>query len=292
MVFTNITAYIIPIIVFSVFILIGNPIIVLTLMGLMGYTKRNGFMVGLTVAQISEFSLVLISLGVTQGNLTTEILSVVTFIGLITIAGSTYMIMYADQLYKLVGPYLRVFEKKGDKKDQHNYHSHTTYKAILIGYNRVGFDVLESFKKVKGKCLVIDHNPETIIELSKKGFESKYGDVTDPDMFNELNFSKTKMIVSTIPSVDSNLILIRKIHELNPKVMIIVISHQIDEAMQLYEAGATYVIMPHLLGGKHIATMIENHKLNVRKFLKEKTEHIDHLHKRKKAGHDHPRIHK
>jgi Kef-type K+ transport system membrane component KefB/Trk K+ transport system NAD-binding subunit len=292
MVFTNISSYIVPVIVFSVFILIGNPIIVLTLMGIMGYTRRNGFMAGLTVAQISEFSLVLISLGVAKGALTQDILSVVTFIGLITIAGSTYMILYADPIYKVLNPYLKIFERKGKKKDEHKYNSHETYKAVLIGYNRVGFDVLESFKKMSGRCLVIDHNPETIIALAKKGFESKYGDINDPETFDEINLSKTKMVVSTIPSIDTNLILIRKVHEVNAKSMIIVISHQIDDAMRLYEAGATYVIMPHFLGGKHIATMIENHKLNVRKFLKEKAEHLDHLAERKKAGHEHPKHHK
>jgi Trk K+ transport system NAD-binding subunit len=96
------------------------------------------------------------------------------------------------------------------------------------------------------------------------------------------------MIVSTVPSIDTNLLLIRRIKERNDKIMIIVISHQIDDAMVLYEAGATYVIMPHFLGGKHVATMIENHKLNVRKFLKEKALHLEHLHKRKHAGHEHP----
>lgn len=292
MIFSNITEYILPIIIFSLFILIGNPLIVLVLMGMMGYTKRSGFMAGLTVAQISEFSLVLITLGVNNGALNQDILSVVTFVGLITIAGSTYMIMYADKIYPYISKYLNIFERKGDKKDEHKYHRSTSYSAILIGYNRVGFDVLESFKKMKRKCLVIDHNPDTIVKLSEQGFESKYGDANDVEVLDELNFSRTKMIVSTIPSIDTNLLLIRRLKELNDKMMIIVISHQIDDAMVLYEAGATYVIMPHFLGGKHVATMIENHKLNVRKFLKEKAIHLEHLHKRKHAGHEHPTHHK
>ena len=52
-----------PALVFSVFVLIGNPLIVMVIMGYMGYRKRTGFLAGLTVAQISEFSLILAALG-------------------------------------------------------------------------------------------------------------------------------------------------------------------------------------------------------------------------------------
>jgi len=96
----------VPAIILSLFILIGNPLIVIVLMGLFKYSKNTGFMAGLTVAQISEFSLILITLGVKAGHLSNEILSFVTVIGLITIAGSTYMIMYSEKLYPFISKYL------------------------------------------------------------------------------------------------------------------------------------------------------------------------------------------
>ena len=97
MILGDISNLIVPAIVFSLFILVGNPIIVMILMGMFGYSKKTGFMAGLTVAQISEFSLILIMLGVKTGSLSQQILSFVTMIGLLTIAGSTYMIIYSDQ---------------------------------------------------------------------------------------------------------------------------------------------------------------------------------------------------
>ena len=111
MAFGDITSLILPAVVLSLFILIGNPLIVMTLMGLLGYSKKTGFMAGLTVAQISEFSLILIALGVSVGHLSLELLSVVTTIGLITIAGSTYMILYSNKIYSWISPYLDIFEK-------------------------------------------------------------------------------------------------------------------------------------------------------------------------------------
>ena len=73
------------------------------------------------------------------------------------------------------------------------------------------------------------------------------------------------------------------------KAIIIVISHQIDEAIELYDKGATYVLMPHFLGGHHASTLIEKNGLSINKFLKEKVVHIEHLKKRKNIGHEHPK---
>ncbi|HII29987.1 sodium:proton exchanger [Candidatus Woesearchaeota archaeon CG08_land_8_20_14_0_20_47_9] len=292
MAFANISQYIIPILVFSAFILIGNPLIVMALMGLLGYSKRNSFLAGLTVAQISEFSLILIILGVKVGHLTNEVLSIVTVIGLITIAGSTYLILYADKIYPLLSRYLGVFERKGKKVDEHRYHSDGDYDLILFGYNRIGYDILESFKKIKRRFLVVDYNPEVIIKLAKEGFDCKYGDADDSELLNELNFPRVKMVISTIPSLDTNLLLINKIRESNKRAIIIVVSHQIDEALKLYDEGATYVLMPHFLGGHHVSAMIRDKKLSVSKFLKEKVAHIEHLKKRKELGHEHPQHHR
>ena len=287
--FADVSLYIIPIIIFSAFILIGNPLIVMTLMGLLGYTKRNSFLAGLTVAQISEFSLILIALGVKVGHLSNEILSFVTAIGLITIAGSSYMIIYANKIYPHISKYLKIFERKGSKVDEHKYHKEGIYDIILFGYNRIGYDLLESFKKIKKKFLVVDYNPETIISLAKEGTDCRYGDASDSELLNELNFSKAKMIYSTIPDFDTNILLINKIKECNKKAIIIVVSHQIDEAIELYDKGATYVIMPHFLGGRYASTLIEKHGLDFDKFLNEKITHIEHLRKRKQIGHEHPR---
>ncbi|MBU2440711.1 MAG: cation:proton antiporter [Nanoarchaeota archaeon] len=292
MIFTDIIQYIIPIILLSLFILIGNPIIVMLLMGLFGYTKRNSFLAGLTVAQISEFSLILIVLGVKVGHLTNEILSLVTAIGLITIAGSSYMILYANKIYPLLSKYLKIFERKGKKIDEHKYHEHEDHDVILFGCNRIGYDLLESLKKIKKKFLVVDYNPETIIGLAKEGIDCRYGDAGDSELLNELNFSNAKMIISTVSEFDTNLLLINKIRESNEKAVIIVVSHQIDEAIGLYDKGATYVIMPHFLGGHHASTLIERHGFDLDKFMKEKVDHIEHIKNRKKAGHEHPRHNK
>jgi len=289
MVFGNISELIIPAIIFSLFILIGNPLIVMILMGFLGYKKKTGFQAGFTVAQISEFSLILIALGVTVGHLTNEILSLVTIVGLITISGSTYLILYSDKIYPYLSKYLSIFERKEVKEKDQDLKE---YSVILFGYNRIGYDLLKSFKKLKKKALVVDYNPETILELSKKGIECRYGDVDDEEFLRALNLSKIKMVVSTIPEFETNLLLINKIRQMNKDAIIIVVSHDIEEANVLYKTGATYVIMPHFLGGSHASMMIDKYGLNPKKFLKEKRKHIKELKTKKELGHEHPRAEK
>ncbi len=289
MVFGNINSLIAPAIIFSLFILIGNPLIVMTLMGLLGYKKKTGFQAGFTVAQISEFSLILIALGVSVGHLTGEILSLVTIVGLITISGSTYLILYSDKMYPYFSKYLSIFERKKliEKEKQSE-----NCDVILFGYNRIGYDLLQSFKKLKKKFLVVDYNPDTILELSKKKIKCRYGDVDDEEFLSELNLARTKMVVSTIPEFETNLLLINQIRKINKDAIIMVISHNIEETNELYDAGATYVIMPHFLGGSHASRMIDEYKLDLNKFLEEKQKHIKYLKNKKILGHEHPKIEK
>lgn len=281
MIIEDVALYILPIVVLSVFILIGNPLIVLFIMGRAGYTKRNAFLAGLTVAQISEFSLILVALGLTHGHLSTEVLSIVTTVGLITIAGSTYMIMYSHKIYPAISKYLTIFEKKGKKKDEHAYHGEKGYDIILFGYNRTGYDLLESFKKMKKKFLVVDYDPDTVVNLAKQGIDSRYGDVQDIELLNELDFKKAKLIVSTIPDFETNSILLTKLKEDNAKAISIVVATQDDEAIDLYEQGATYVLMPHFVGGQHTSSLIEKHGFNMKKFLKESLKHKESIKQRK-----------
>jgi voltage-gated potassium channel Kch len=158
----------------------------------------------------------------------------------------------------------------------------------LFGYNRIGYDILESFRKIKKKFLVVDYNPETIQTLQKKGIDCIYGDASDPELLDQLNFAKVKMVVSTVRDTETDRLLIKKVREKNPKAITIAVCHQIDDSLKLYDEGATYVITPHFLGGHHTAVMIEEYGLDVDKFLEEKILHIEQLKIRKEAGHEHP----
>ncbi|MEK6916825.1 MAG: cation:proton antiporter, partial [Nanoarchaeota archaeon] len=177
LVVSDIVTYFAIILYFSAFVLIGNPLIVMILMGILGYTKRTGFLAGLTVAQVSEFSLIIIAMGVKFGYLGKEILSIITMVTIITIAGSTYFIIYGDKIFKYLSNYLKIFERKGKKVDEYKYHdTKESYEIILFGYNRIGLSIANSFRKLKMRFLVVDYNPDTIFDMAKKGIHCRYGD--------------------------------------------------------------------------------------------------------------------
>ncbi len=283
----NIGQYIVPAIVLSLFVLIGNPLIVMMLMGAEGYTKKTGFFAGLTVAQISEFSLILIALGVKVGHLSNEILSFVTLIGLITIAGSTYMIMYSNKIYSKISKHLRIFEKKGIKERKSVKRD---LDAILFGYNRIGFGILNALKRIKRKYLVVDFNPDIISDLKKLGVPSLYGDVDDEALLKELPLEDIEIAVSTIPEFETNALLIKTLKSANKKTIVIVRAHSIEDALELYKLGADYVLTPHFLGGEYLSKMLLEEKTNKQAYKEEKDKHIKMLTERLKKGHRHPGV--
>ncbi len=232
MAISSVKEYLLPAIIFSLIVLIGNPIIVMALMGWEGFTKKTGFLAGLAVAQISEFSLILIALGVKVGNLPNEILSMMTMIGLITIAGSSYMIIYSNKIYPYISKYLVVFERKNIREKKK---IDKDIDAVLFGYNRIGFGLLNSLKTIKKKYLVVDFNPEVISNLTKLRVPSLYGDVDDDSLLRELPLEKLKMIISTIPEFDTNALLLETIREKNKEAIVILRAHTIEDALGLYK---------------------------------------------------------
>jgi Kef-type K+ transport system membrane component KefB len=184
--------------IFSLFVIIGNPIIVMLIMGLMGYRKRTGFLAGLTVAQISEFSLILAALGVSLGHVNEGVLGLITLVGLITISASTYMILYSHPLYNLLAPFLSIFERKEANKEIQNETIELTeaYDCVVFGLGRFGQTISETLKDKGFKILGVDFNPELIKNYKNKGIHAKYGDAEDAEFISSLNLSSIKWVIS------------------------------------------------------------------------------------------------
>lgn len=284
---SNINEIIFPAIILSIVALILKPIMLMAFMAMMGYTKRTNFMVGTTLAQISEFSLIVLALGVSIGHIAPEILYTLTLTGIITITISTYMINYSNEFYKALSRPASIFEKKEVRRKKR---IRKKYNAILFGYNRIGFSILNSLKKIRKKYLVIDFNPDTIASLSKMRIPALYGDSYDSDLLEELPLDKIQIAISTMPDLETNELLIETIRNVNPKCIIIARAHTIKDAFNLYKKGANYVLTPHFLGGEYVAKMIKDMKLDPKDYEKEKESHIKMLEARLEKGHEHPNV--
>ncbi|PIN89476.1 sodium:proton exchanger [Candidatus Pacearchaeota archaeon CG10_big_fil_rev_8_21_14_0_10_34_76] len=276
---------IISAVAFSLLVLIGNPIIIMGLMKSFGYKKRTSFFTGISLAQISEFSLVFMLIGFTNGVISSSVFSLIILVALITIALSSYSLFYSHLLYRILSPALRIFDSKRSN-NEHETIKEKSYDVILFGYNRIGFNLLSSLDKKRKRYLVVDYNPETIKLLSGKGVSCIYGDAQDSELLKELRLDEAKLVISTIPEVNVNLTILRNLNL--RKTGFMPTAHFIGDAEKLYEAGANYVIMPHFLGGELASHLLLRTEFDKGKLSQEGRKHLAGLADRIAEGHRHP----
>lgn len=266
MTFTNLSALIVPAVVLSLYVLVGNPIIMIILMNLLGYHKKTSFMAGLTVAQISEFSLILANLGLLMGHISAEILTMITLVGLVTIAGSTYLILYAEKLYPSMEKILTLLELR--KNNASNKEDHEDLDILLFGGDRISASLIKMAKKQQYDLGIVDFNPELVTKYGEQNIPVLYGDASNVEFLGELPLNKVKLVISTIPSHETNMILTKFIRKHKKKVKIVIFTNQEKEAEELYEAGASYVALPHLHAADFITRNIVRSGLDAQSFTK------------------------
>ena len=241
-----------PAILLSLFVLIGNPLIVLIIMTAMGYRKRTGFLAGLTVAQISEFSLIFMAMGVTIGHVADEALGLVTLVGLVTIAASTYMITYSHQLYALFEPVLGVFDRRtptaepSDTPDTARGHD-----VILFGLGRYGLGIAAVLRENGRHVLGVDFSPEAVRHARAQGYDVVFGDATDPEFLSHLPLQGADWLVLAVPEHDTGLThddprhaLLRAAREGGYHGRVAVAAHREATAERLRADHADLVLMP------------------------------------------------
>jgi Kef-type K+ transport system membrane component KefB len=261
-------------ILFSLIVLIVNPISVLIIMGLMGYTKRTSFKAGLSMTQVGEFSLILLAVAASYGYITTDDVSLITFVALVTIAASTYMILYADKIYGWFERYLRMFERRKAKDESER---RKRYELVLFGYQQGGHEFLPIFRKVSKKFIVVDYDPTVIDELERKNIEYMYGDATDPDLLEELNLRHTRLVVSTIADAGTNKYLATWLKDNNPHAVFLATADNVHEAAKLYEKDVSYVMLPHYIGSEKIGAFLRRSELNKTAFKEYREQHLKYL---------------
>jgi Kef-type K+ transport system membrane component KefB len=241
-----------PALVFSAFVLIGNPLIVLAIMGAMGYAKRTGFLAGLTVAQISEFSLIFIAMGVTIGHVSADALGLVTLVGLVTIAASTYMITWSHTLYRVFEPVLGVFERKGTPSEPADAGGDKGgHEVVIFGLGRFGTAIALRLQRDGVNVLGVDFNPQAVRRWKALGLAAEYGDATDPEFVAHLPLGQARWILSTVPlnipalsHEDTRTTLLQIARAAGFRGQVAVTSHSDVDTGALKAAGADLVLEP------------------------------------------------
>lgn len=250
-----------PALVLSAFVLIGNPLIVMVIMGFMGYRRRTGFLAGLTVAQISEFSLLFGALGLSLGHIQTPTLGLITLVGLVTIGLSTYMILYSGQLYEWLAPWLRPFERRVPHREAAIISGDIAGTAseadvILFGLGRYGGNIAHELRRRGWQVLAVDFDPETVKRWRHAGFPVHYGDAEDPEFPASLPLQRARWVISAIPETDINLALLHGLSQHEYRGRMAVTAHNTRDAERLKRAGIHVILLPFRDAAKEAADIL------------------------------------
>ena len=231
---------------FSVFVLVGNPLIVIAIMGYMGYRKRTGFLAGLAVAQISEFSLILAALGLELGHVDRETVGLITLVGLVTISASTYMIIYSHVLYERLAPWLSVFERARPYREMDRPAGEEgDVDVLLVGLGRFGAVVAETLRERGARLLAVDFDPEAVRMHARDGYSVHYGDAEDPEFVASLPLSRAKWVVSTVRDRYISRMLLNGLREQGYRGKVAVSASSRRDAREFEEMGVDLVLVPY-----------------------------------------------
>ena len=245
-----------PAVVLSLFVLIGNPLIVMAIMGYMGYRKRTGFLAGLTVAQISEFSIVFVAMGITLGHVGVQALGLTTLVGLVTITVSTYMILYSQPLYERLAPALRGFERRRPFRElavESSTDAAERADVIVFGLGRYGSRLLAQLRADHVRAIGVDFDPEAVCALQRQGLPVHFGDGEDPDFLESLPLAQARWAITTFPQLESNRALLQALRTVHYDGRLAAAVRDPAHGRALAAAGVPWILNPFDDAADHAA---------------------------------------
>jgi Kef-type K+ transport system membrane component KefB len=254
--FSTLGAEVGPAVLLSLFVLIGNPLIVMAIMGYMGYRKRTGFMAGLTVAQISEFSIVFMAMGITLGHVGASALGLTTLVGVITITLSTYMILYSQPLYERLTPWLGWFERRQPFRElaaEQQPGDHARAEVIVFGLGRYGSRLLRQLRAAGVEAIGVDFDPEAVKTLQALQLPVQFGDGEDPDFLETLPLTQVQWVVTTFPQWDSNRALLHALKSARFEGQVVAAVRDAAHGRALGHAGVRHILNPFEDAADHAA---------------------------------------
>ena len=263
-----------PLLILLALTIFAKPLIIITLLSIMGYDKRNAFTSGSSLAQISEFSLILV---LTVPAISEELFSATILLAIISIALTSYIIKYEITIYNFLAKPLNIFEYLSFKKKEIMPEKIVNKQVILFGYHRMGSIFMKALNRMKKKVLIVDFNPEAITELENQKISHVYGDMANLEFLKKLNFKKARVIISSVQKEQDNLVLLKHLKKIKCKAITFVTANHLYEALNFYDLGADYVILPHLMSGESVSLILEKYLKDKKALNKIKKDHLKHL---------------
>ena len=248
------------IVAFTFYAVLAKPIIFLLVLGSFGFRKHTMFQTAINLSNLSEFSLIILLVGLQLGYVSSSALTVVAVSLILSTIISSLMISRSQVIFKYVKSTLAFFERKTPhvliaQTNTYDLKDH----VVLIGSHQVGESLVKFFQKEEIPFIVLDFNPFQVEKLMEAKIPVIFGDMGDPEVLELLNLDHAKMFISTVPDVGDNKLLIEEVKDRKLSIPIIVRSDTIKEAKRLYQFGASYVYIPDVVSGEYLVEMLKNH---------------------------------
>jgi Kef-type K+ transport system membrane component KefB len=237
---------------------------------LMKQGLRASLLPAINLAQISEFSLVVIQTGIASEHIKTETASAVSFAFVILAVLSTFAMMRSDPITRVaIGLLKRIGIRDLD-------HGHTTdaeheqghgeaRRIVILGFFRAASALLSEIERKNPLLLdqisVVDFNPNVFRTLADRGVHVTYGDISNLDTLVHAGVGKAQIIILSVPDSllkgANNERLVRHVRSLNPTAKIVSTADLLSDVDDLYAAGADYVTVTRLSDAHELFTVIE-----------------------------------
>jgi len=257
-----------------------NPLILSAINLWAGFGGRTSIFIGLALAQASEFSFIIANQGLFLGQLQQQTFNLSIFVILVSIIATPYMMRSTERVYRFalkIKPFFKkknieYFERRIREVELEPKENEKKDHIIIAGSGVFGAEIVESLWKTN-RVVVVDQDPEVISKFSKRGIPAVYGERFDDSVWKKIGLQEAKVLIVTIPDTRTAAKLVKKTKELNGKIAVFARAHYFTDALELYESGADFVIMPQVLGGnyclKTICSFLETGKIEGGGHLKE-----------------------
>lgn len=262
-----------PFVILLATVLLVKPLIIYAVTNWSRYGNKTSFYTGLSLAQVSEFSLVLAVVGLQMGHIGEGIASLATALMIVTIATTSYSVKYKLKIYRW---FKQWFSFKGEETAAE--HEQLTDHIVICGAHVKGRKLLEFFKDRDETVIAIDYDPKIVRELEEEeGIHAVYGDIGDVEVLEKANVAQAQTVISTVPSEELNRFLLNHVRQKNPDAIVLVSASDSESSLLMYDDGADYVLYPKLLAANEARDVVRRIYHDGEELDEAREEHIEHL---------------
>ena len=224
----------------SVFVILAKPLIVFTILNRLRYSEYTAFQAAAASGQVSEFAFILLGLGAAAGLIESTVVSLGGLVGILTIAISSYLIIYSELLYEFFQRFhLLTFFKAKQEPDVEVLHSYEGH-VIVVGMNALGRELVKQLTLRGETVLAIDTDPRKLEGLGAA--TTLIGNVEYESMVEEISLPKARLVISALQIEDTNHLLAYRCRSAGVPCAI----HAFDISVvdDLLELDTAYMFMP------------------------------------------------